>query len=480
MKFEQEHKNVRNLISHIHKRTIPKQWESARERINKDANHLDNMLKRTSPPKIYGVNTLVGHLDNVSINEQEVNAFQHELLENHAIGIGESYSDYEIKCITYAKLHAFSLGGSGITPDLYDHLVRIVKEQKFPLHVPKSSSYSCGDVIPASHWASEITAKLHKEYKYDLKRKEGLSLINGSFVHVGIAIAKLSHIQSVLALYNFNSVQYAKILNNNQDTYTKNVLLNEDDSMHLPLHLLKEASEIDWQYNVQHPVSIRSYPQVASALFNSIKSYMNAIEEQLTRRSDNPIVLFEEDTPISQASFLAPMISLATSQLMDALLLTMWQVERRVHFLLSGEISGIPLNARDKDNQLGYIQVPKLISAKLEESRLQSGRRTFASGSSTSYGIEDIWTNGLSVLETLDDLCKNMNTMMAIELSLLLQINDRFLKKLSFDERFQKYIDIKNFKDQYTRLIDDHEKQQIPINYDLQPFDTLTTHMHKH
>ena len=468
------HKNLCNLLSHIQKGTTPKQWENAKGRIKKDAAYLEQLLNQSNPPKIYGVNTLVGHLDNVSVDKKEVDAFQNELLENHSIGIGENYSDYEIKCISYAKLHAFSLGGSGITSSLYDHLIQIMKQQDFPTYVPKNSSYSCGDVIPAAHWAREMTNTLQKEYNYTLQRKEGLSLINGSFVHVGIAIAKLINIQSVWTLYNFNSIQYAKVLNTKQNTYTKNVLLDDADSMHLPLNWLTKEITEDGQYNVQHPVSIRSYPQVASALFNSITAYMDSIEEQLTRRSDNPIVLFEEEDPISQASFLAPMISLATSQLIDAILLTMWQIERRVHFLLSGEVSGIPLNAKDKDNKLGFIQVPKLISAKLEESRLKSGRRTFASGSSTSYGIEDIWTNGLSVLETLDDLIKNMNSMMAIEFALLLQINDRFLNKLSFDKRFQKYMNIENFRDQFTLLIDDHEKQQLPINYNLHPFDMLT------
>ncbi|MGM8365719.1 aromatic amino acid lyase [Virgibacillus sp. W0181] len=465
----QHSEKLQTLIKHIMKQTIPEYMTQATDRVKKDAKHLDELLNQDHPPRLYGVNTLVGHLDHVSIHGEEISAFQTYLLDNHMIGTGEAYSDYETRCISYAKLHSFSLGGTGITPDLYEHLLQGMKEKTIKPIVPKHASYSSGDVIPAAHWAKEVANVLKEKYQYSLQRKEGLSLINGSFVHVGIATAKLLLVQSVWSLYNSNSVEYAKILNKKRHTYSDKVMLNEDDTMKHPLNWIKEGLDDTGDYTVQDPVSVRAYPQVASAFFNSIQAYMDSIEEQLARRSDNPIILYEEEAALSQASFLAPMISLATSQLIEALLLAMWGAERRLHFLLSGKVKGIPLNAGDDNNVLGLIQVPKMVTAILEQSRLIGGRRTFASGSSTSYGVEDIWTNGLSTLEVMDELLRNMNKILSIEKTVICYIQENFLDRI--DEAAPgKNERPESFREQYEQVMYANMEQELDINYNQAPF----------
>jgi histidine ammonia-lyase len=99
----------------------------------------------------------------------------------------------------------------------------------------------------------------------------------------------------------------------------------------------------------------------------------------------------------------------------EALLFVGWAVERRIHYLLSGKYKHIPINAATKDNKLGLIQVPKLVTNILEEARLRLARRTFAAGNSTSYGIEDIWTLTSILVENLKYALDSIATILSIE-----------------------------------------------------------------
>src|SRR5699024_4210912 len=146
--------------------TIPPEWYTATKRIKQDAQHLDNLLNAPNPPTIYGVNTLVGHLDNVNLTDEEMNQFQQYLLHNHMLGTNESYSDFEVNCISYIKMHTYSLGGSGITLDIYKHLLTLMEEERIEANVPKHASYSSGDVIPGAHWANAVANLLANTFSY--------------------------------------------------------------------------------------------------------------------------------------------------------------------------------------------------------------------------------------------------------------------------------------------------------------------------
>src|SRR5699024_10076722 len=167
-----ENCDIWTLLKHIDRKTIPDYWLNNKWRIAKDSDYLDQLTNQEDPPHMYGVNTFVGHLDNETILGDQIEAFQNSLIDNHSIGLDQYYSEKEALYITYAKLHFLSLGGSGITLDLYNHLLDIVKNDDTTFYVPKASSYSCGDVIPAAHWAQNIKQALQTKYNYPLKRKE--------------------------------------------------------------------------------------------------------------------------------------------------------------------------------------------------------------------------------------------------------------------------------------------------------------------
>lgn len=416
------------LLKHAEERTAPVNWEKARDRIRQDHRHLTELLASDHPPHIYGVNTLVGHVDDTVLDQDAIERFQLDLIENHCLGNEPYYDEFAARCIGYAKVQAYSLGGSAVSPELYARLCRLVTDETFSPDIPKSSSYSSGDVIPAAHWASAVVKHLQNEASYRLQPKEGISLINGAFVHTGLAMANIRDIQATWEAYVTASRLNAVITEANPSNFTSHLTDRKADPIQFYSRLVRSELSDDKTYVRQNPISVRSFPQIGSAFGQAIHLFLDALDEALLRRSDNPLVLAESEFPLSQASFLAPMLSLATSQLMEAMLMVMWTVERRLHYLLSGEVEGIPLNGSASPYDLGFIQVPKLVTAKLEEARAIAGRRTFASGTTTSYGIEDVWTAGVQSLDTLSSVNAYFRDILAIELVTMKRCQQAFKK----------------------------------------------------
>ena len=361
------------LLSHIKRETLPLSWYECANLIKEDEQWLDMLLSSNDPPPIYGVNRLVGHLDDVEITNQEIRKFQKNLIDNHCLGTEPYYTSFEAKCISYVKANAISLGGTGVTFRLFDLLLKTIRDKDFQPRIPLSSSYSSGDVIPAAHWTKDLIVYLEEKYDYELKRKEGISLINGSFIHLGVALAKLSSLQKTWDSYLFASILNANTVEANQSNYSEHINSNPKSSINNISKRLKKYLKSDNIYKKQDPISIRSLLQVSSTLAETMKFYMNSLDQELTSRSDNPLVISGCDEPLSQGSFLSPIVTVSTSQLIESILMTMWTVERRVHHLLSGHVEGIPQNGGQSESDLGFIQVPKLMTAILEETRMVAG-----------------------------------------------------------------------------------------------------------
>jgi histidine ammonia-lyase len=405
---------VKDMYHHLQTKTIPSVWTEQKSRIEADYSHFQRMLNQENPPHIYGVNTLVGHLDTESLSVREAEKFQDELIQNHYIGTAPYFDEFAARCIGAVKINQIKSGGSSISPELYQLLLETVFNEDFQPNIPMHASYSSGDVIPGAHWAYDLQQYLSKKSAYTFKPKEGISLINGSYVHAGYVLSLFGPLNEVWKHVVYNSFFNALLVKANPSNYTD--LLYTDNVPVLKiqkrlLSLLKKKKD----YKKQDPVSVRSLPQVLMTLYDSIHSLKKVLEIEINKRSDNPLIAHEAEEPLSQGSFLAPGLTVETSKLIESLLMTMWHVERRVHYLLSGEVDGIPANGSSRENPLGFIQIPKLLTATLEEARFEGGRRSFASGGSTSYGVEDFWTYGVQTAHVLSKLINKLAYMVSVE-----------------------------------------------------------------
>lgn len=352
--------------------------------------HLQRMAQQGMP--IYGFNTEVGHRDGRA--RPPDGSLWRDVVASHVIGTGSPYPDHAARCIGLAKLMQWRSGGSGVSPGLFDHVVRVCTDPAFLPRVPSSESYSCGDVIPATHWAVQVLEGSPGVPAYS-ERPEVMPLINGSFVHVGLAASVVPGWGQCIRGWGDLSAWWT-------------------DFMATDLHGGPQAA-----------VSVRAAAQVEHGLTQAFMQFTSAIDEALSQPSCNPLIDLRSSRVVSQASFLALPLSLAQSAFIEAILLTMWASVSRVQFLLGNQH---PLADRIDASGLALIQHPKRMMALLERARLRHGRRTFASGGQTSNGIEDLWSFGLLLCESLMDLQPTFEAVCTLERSVYDEV-DRCLHR---------------------------------------------------
>ncbi|WP_020566982.1 aromatic amino acid lyase [Neolewinella persica] len=377
------------LINHVLAGTAPEYFYEARSRIRAERSHLGQLIEQGE--RIYAVNSLTGHKDDVVLSPEEMEDFQEILINNHHLPSVSFFDGFTGRCIAYLKTHQVALGYTGISEELYDVLLGAIAAPDFQPAIPKDASYSSGDVIPGAYLAKELLNFAEREkLDFRLRPKDGISLLNGNFVHLGSALALVPELKSHWLLSMASAVSNASLCQANDTNYLSPFSKDAND----PILAVATAFKQEGRRPVQDPVSLRCMPQNLTAFYRGLEHWYGALEMELHRYSDNPLIVPGFDFAISQGSFVATDLSLATGQIIENLLLLAWQVCERNKYLLSGKVAGVPEDAAIGASDLGLIQVPKLMQATLESMRMQLGRRTFASGSQTSGGTEDFWSYG--------------------------------------------------------------------------------------
>lgn len=429
---------------------VKKTSKIVKERLIKEERHLHYLLEKGEV--IYGANTLVGHKDEHKLTSEEFAEMQEYLINNHCLPSDDYFSSFESRCIGFVKAHHISLGHTGISYELFEEIKKALSKESFKPLIPKTSSYSCGDVIPGAHWSKSLLSQIRKTKQYKLKPKEGISLINGCFVHLGYGVALLKELESFWYIYLFNSQLNTYLSLANPTNYNSEISKNVNDAVTTMLSFIKTKNT---NKSVQDPVSLRSFPQISGAVYQTLLNYLDALDKALSRPSDNPLISLKEGNALSQGSFVAPYFSLVTGQLIDAVLMILWSVEQRFHNLLGGKVHGIPQDGVTAKDPLGFIQVPKQMTAILEHLRTIGSRRIFASGHSTSHGVEDFWSYGVTSLDILKTVLEGAKKILTLENLVMNNLIYRFRRDLINELNPVKHVvfEEKKFNDCYHDLI---------------------------
>lgn len=440
------------LISHARLRTVPQYFLEARSRIREERNHLMQLIAQGE--RIYAVNSLTGHKDDVQLSPEELEKFQETLINNHHLPAESFFDEFTGTCIAYLKTHQVTLGFTGVSEELYDVLLQAVADANFQPAIPCDASYSSGDVIPGAYFAKSLLDYISRsKLNYRPRSKDGISLINGNFIHLGSALALVPELKAHWFLSMAMAVSNSVLCQANDTNYLSPFSCDRED----PIIAVARSFNQFCRVPVQNPVSLRCMPQNLTAFYNGLEQWFATLESELCRYSDNPLIVPGFKFALSQGSFVATDLSLATGRIIETLLLLAWQVCERNKYLLSGKVPGIPEDAAFAEHDLGLIQVPKLMQAILEDMRFQLGRRAFASGSQTSGGTEDFWSYGTLLNRHLSIALKLYRQLINLEGSTHLYIAakteiDGFLKadlfqlsdKITFSEAYDLFKGINN------------------------------------
>jgi histidine ammonia-lyase len=382
-------------------------WQLGDELLKTLAENRERMLAALSTREapVYGVNTGMGRLSGVVLDERQQGEHQRNLLVGRAVGGPPWLSEEEVRLLLLLRLRDLLRPDVAASPELVLFLIDRLNDGFIPA-VPRSGLGSAGEIIPLSHAfqtflgigtvledgvempAAEALARRGVE-PYVLGPKEGVSLIQGSplaMMHVinGGALARqLIELQTLAAAIAID------VLGAPKGIYSPK-LAGGDRQLEKLLSKISGliGSGPSRPGLVQAPVSVRVGPRAISHADRVTSEMMDALQRWQTEPTDSPA--FVDGDFVSTTGFHAAELGLRMDAVTAALVHLGEVSVQRMHRLLDTQFSTLPQQlAVDPGPQAGLSPLHKRAVGELHALRRLATPATLGS-IDTSAGQEDV------------------------------------------------------------------------------------------
>lgn len=398
---------------------------------------LDNLNTGKS---IYGVNTGFGNLSHITINPEDVDKLQLNLIRSHASGVGSPMHPGIVRTILFLKLLTFSKGYSGVSINLVKKIIQFFNKDLLPVIPEKGSVGASGDLAPLGHMAlaligegevffrgdrvkTQIALKEARVKPLSLKPKEGISLINGTQVSTAIGIKTLLDGQRLLISADIAGALSVENSFSSRKVFQKKIHdLKQHSGQRVSarnIYKLLSNSEIVRSHNncgkVQDPYSFRCIPHVHGASRDIFINAANIINNEINSVSDNPLILDEKNI-VSSGHFHAEHVAMA----LDSLALSFSELgaisERRIHYFMKGIEGKIPPFVSNNPGLDSGYMIAHVTATSLASENKTLSHPASVDSISTSGGQEDLVSMAPWAGYKLINIQKNLNRILSIEL----------------------------------------------------------------
>ena len=388
--------------------------DAARERM-RAARELVERAAHGRREHTYGVNTGFGRFVSRAIPEELTEELQVRLLRSHACGVGEPYPAEIVRAAMLLRANTLAKGYSGARVELAELIVECLERGVLP-HVPARGSVGAsGDLAPLAHLALPLIGEGEAWLDGDLlpggealaraglapirpRAKEGLSLVNGTqFMAatgaLGVVradrLAKAADIACALSLEALQGSRTSFL----PQVHALRPLRGQADSAANVLTLL-EASAINgaprWGGKVEVDYSLRCAPQVPVASRDLLDYVRATVAVELNSATDNPLVLVDEQTLVSNGNFHGQSLAFA----LDALAMAVSELanisERRLERLVNPSLSGgLPAFLTEDGGLNSGFMIPQYVAASLVSENKALCHPASVDSIPTSAGQED-------------------------------------------------------------------------------------------
>lgn len=431
--------------------------KESKDLILKGRHYLDDKLKNSTDP-IYGINTGFGSLYNISIDEENLEKLQYNLIVSHACGMGDKVPLDIAKLILFLKIQSLSYGNSGVTLEVVQRLIDMYNNDVIPVIYTQGSLGASGDLAPLAHLSLPLLGLGEVYYKGELtksidvinrlgwsalhlKAKEGLALLNGTqfiqgySVYIAIKSKEISRKANQIAAMSIDGfdgrIEPFDALIGKVRPHSGHISTSED------IRNLLEGSSIISQpkTHVQDPYSFRCIPQVHGASLDTLNYFISVLETEINSVTDNPNVFVDEDKIISAGNFHAQPLALPLDFLSIALAEWGNISERRTYLLLSGQ-RGLPLYLVANPGLNSGFMIAQYTAASIVSQNKQYATPASIDSIVSSNGQEDHVSMGANAATKCLKIVENVERIIAIEAMTACQALD-FRKPLLTSPRNQ-------------------------------------------
>ncbi|WP_135806018.1 histidine ammonia-lyase [Halorussus marinus] len=296
--------------------------DAAREKVRVARERVEAVVD--SGEAVYGVNTGFGELVDERIPDEDIEQLQLNLVRSHAAGAGRELGREEVRALLLGRLNALVKGHSGVREVVVDHLATALNERIHPVVKSRGSLGASGDLAPLAHLALVLIGEGEADVEsgtdierlpgeealatadldpLTLKAKEGLALINGTQLSVGLAALAVVDAERAIRAGDVAAALTTEV--------TMGTTASADDAIarvrphegHAEtarnLKRLTADSEVVESHRncdrVQDAYSIRCAPQVHGAVRDAVAHLREAVEVELNSATDNPLIFDAAD-----------------------------------------------------------------------------------------------------------------------------------------------------------------------------------------
>jgi histidine ammonia-lyase len=400
-------------------------------------NYLDHKLENNTSP-IYGITTGFGSLHNKTISKDQLNKLQENLVKSHACGTGPMVREEIVRLMLLLKIHALSIGKSGVQVATIQRLIDFFNEGIIPVVYEQGSLGASGDLAPLAHLvlpllgmgevkykgkiseASEILKKFGW-YPVELQSKEGLALLNGTQFMSSYGVYIIAMAERLSASADIASAISLEAYDGRLDPFFECV---HDIRPHKgqiatarAFRKMLEGSQLisHKKAHVQDPYSFRCIPQVHGASKDAINYAKSVILTEINSVTDNPTIFPEEDLIVSGGNFHGQPLALIFDYLAIALAELGSISERRVYRLIAGQRNLPEFLVANPGLNSGFM-IPQYTAASIVSQNKQLCTPSSVDSIPSSNEQEDHVSMGANGATKLLRVAENLEKILAIEL----------------------------------------------------------------
>lgn len=410
----------------------------AMKRIQKCRDLLEDKIKKREI--MYGVNTGIGELSEVVLNQEQVEKYQRYLIYSHAAGYGKPMPADVVRAAILSRINCHCHGHSGLRPQVVETLKEMLNRGVTPVMCEKGSVGACGDLSPMAQMALVLMGEGEAFYKGEklpgaeamkragiptlvLEARDGLAVINGSNVIAGLGALEIYDADRWIKNSEISAAMTLEVLNANMKAY--------DERLHKVrgypgaieasenIRRITEGSQLLAQKKkkIQDAYSLRSTPQVVGSARDALKWARYMVEIELNSAADNPTFFPDEDLVLTGANFQGTPLAFALELLGMAVTTVSVLSERRTNRLMNPHLSaGLPAFLTRGAGMFSGLMLSQYTAGALVcENRILS--HPAATGSiPAAADQEDFVSMGMTTALKTQQIIDNAQAVLAVEL----------------------------------------------------------------
>jgi len=386
---------------------------------------------------VYGLNTGLGGNLGYRLGEDEVLAFQQQVIRGRMIGMGAALPVEVVRAALLSRAISLARGGSGVSVPAARALLALVDRGVTPV-VPMLGSIGAGDLGLCAHMVAPLIGEGEADFQgrrlpgaqaldaaglvpAPLQAKDGLGLINASPVTAGMAAIvadQLAHsLLTAAAVAALSDEGYAA----NPGILDVRIAAARPAGAQVGAAalfraLLAGSSLYDGPpRSIQDAISFRTVAQVFGAAYGQSAALRDAVHAEINGVSDSPVVFALQGDMVSTPNFHTSVLALA----FDAMAIAMTHVAsasvQRIIKLQTPHLSGLPKYLSPVGGaSVGFNALQKTAAAIHAEIRLQATPASL-DAIVVSDTVEDHATHALLAVRKLERQLRLLQNLLGIE-----------------------------------------------------------------